>query len=282
MSDPELTLHDVADELGVHYMTAYRYVRTGLLPATKVGTSWVVRRADLDALRASTPRRGTGRSSKGDGRWESRLEARLIAGDLPGAWNVLESSLAAGSDLESVYLDVIAPALRGIGDRWQNGEIDVAVEHRASGIATKLLGRMSSRFGRRGRSRGTVVLGGAPGERHGLPVTLVADLVRAAGFDADDLGPDVPGPSLARAGAAATRLVAIGVSVTTPGLDGAVRGAVRSIRADLPGVPILLGGAAVGGVAHAQELGADHYAGDARGVIGVLDALTRSRRSTEQ
>ena len=33
----DISLHDVAEELGVHYMTVYRYVRQGLLPATKRG-----------------------------------------------------------------------------------------------------------------------------------------------------------------------------------------------------------------------------------------------------
>ncbi|MDA8269090.1 MAG: helix-turn-helix domain-containing protein [Actinomycetota bacterium] len=32
-------LQQAADRLGVHYMTVYRYVRTGRLPATKVGGS---------------------------------------------------------------------------------------------------------------------------------------------------------------------------------------------------------------------------------------------------
>jgi excisionase family DNA binding protein len=32
-----LTLHEAAERLGVHYMTAYRYVRHGQLFATKVG-----------------------------------------------------------------------------------------------------------------------------------------------------------------------------------------------------------------------------------------------------
>ena len=33
----ELTLHQVAEILGVHYMTVYRYVRLGQLPAFKAG-----------------------------------------------------------------------------------------------------------------------------------------------------------------------------------------------------------------------------------------------------
>jgi 5-methyltetrahydrofolate--homocysteine methyltransferase len=120
-----------------------------------------------------------------------------------------------------------------------------------------------------------VVLAAAPGERHGPPVNLVADLVRAAGYDVDDLGADVPATSLALAASSVPRLVAVGISVTTPGLDDAVRSAVGSVRDQLPGVPLLLGGAAISGADEARDLGADHYADDARGVIAILDALSR-------
>ena len=37
-----ITLQEAAATLGVHYMTAYRYVRLGLLEAEKVGTTWQV------------------------------------------------------------------------------------------------------------------------------------------------------------------------------------------------------------------------------------------------
>jgi excisionase family DNA binding protein len=36
----DITLTEAAELLGVHYMTAYKYVRTGRLAATKVGGGW--------------------------------------------------------------------------------------------------------------------------------------------------------------------------------------------------------------------------------------------------
>ena len=36
MTESRLTLQEAADRLGVHYMTAYRYVRTGRLERFKV------------------------------------------------------------------------------------------------------------------------------------------------------------------------------------------------------------------------------------------------------
>ena len=48
------TLHEAAERLGVHYMTVYRRVRLGVLPARKVDGSWWVDPADL-AARRPTP-----------------------------------------------------------------------------------------------------------------------------------------------------------------------------------------------------------------------------------
>ena len=45
-----LTLQEVAEQLNVHYMTAYKYVRTGRLAATKVKSIWNVDPVDLEAF----------------------------------------------------------------------------------------------------------------------------------------------------------------------------------------------------------------------------------------
>ena len=67
MLDARISLQEAADALGVHYMTAYRYVRTGRLPAVKDGAEWRVDPADLaewvDAYRQH-PRRSSGGSPR--------------------------------------------------------------------------------------------------------------------------------------------------------------------------------------------------------------------------
>ena len=50
-----LNLKQVAQRLGVHYMTAYRYVRQGRLPARREGTAWVVDRADVERFELVRP-----------------------------------------------------------------------------------------------------------------------------------------------------------------------------------------------------------------------------------
>ena len=275
-----MTLQAAAEALGVHYMTAYRYVRLGLLPATKVAGSWEVPQAEVERLLAE--RAPNGGERPGGGRsvqpapWAARLEARLRAGDERGSWGVVESALSSGMEPAEVYVDLLVPALRGIGEAWAAGEIDVGVEHRASVIAMRLVGRLGPRFNRRGQTRGSVVLGAPAGDRHGLPSALLADLVRGIGFTVADLGADTPVESFVRAAEGAERLVAVAVGVTTPENDDEVRALAGALHRALPAVPVLIGGAAVRDEDHARELGADGWAPDGPAALDLLEQVVSS------
>ncbi len=274
VTETVLTLQEAADELGVHYMTAYRYVRLGQLDAHKVGGTWQVTSAALEAFRSE--RRGDQPSRRRTVPWSDRLEARLLAGDAAGAWGVLESALAGGSSVSDAYVEVLAPALRSIGDRWERGEIDVAIEHRASGIANRLIGRLGSRCVRRGRSRGAILLGTPEGERHSLPGAILSDLLRLEGWDVSDLGADTPVDSFVLAANSIDDLVAVGLSVTSQESIAAAAATCRALRASESSVPILLGGLAIESTEHARSLGGDAYASDAASLVRLLDELNGS------
>lgn len=279
--DETVSLTRAAEVLGVHYMTAYRYVRTGLLDAEQVSGQWRVPVSALDAFRSGQAERGARRRPGGspspsrpgdDERRSIAVADRLVAGDEGGAWRVVQEALSSGAEPEAVYLDVLGPALRTIGDRWAAGRVSIAEEHRASVVAMRLVARLGAWRGRPGRTRGTVVLAGAPGDRHAIPTAMVADLLRSRGFRVSDLGADTPADELADVAAGEDRLVAVGICATTPldgPAEGAVRRAVRTTR-ERTGRPVLLGGAAVT-AADAQRLGADHWTGGARDVLALLD-----------
>lgn len=292
MPGEQMTLHEVAALMGVHYMTVYRYVRLGRLHATKVGATWQVHPDDVAAFRAGRARSGgraagslpasasasasgvggPGATTRRRAAWAARFEARALAGDGAGAWSVVEACLVAGYDPTEVCMEVLVPTLHRVGERWEAGEVDVAAEHRASVIVRQALGRLSPRFRRRGRGRGTVVVGSAPGERHDMAVTVVADLLCDAGFDGVDLGADVPAPAFAAAASRADHLVAVAISATMSA-DPALAAAVEAVRAAAPEAVVLVGGQGVSGLEHARALGAGGYAADARGAVLELEAL---------
>jgi excisionase family DNA binding protein len=260
-----LSLRECAEALGVHYMTWYRYVRMGILPAQKTGAEWRVDAADLDAMRSrqSIP------AARGSAPWADRLKVRLVAGDESGAWQVVEAALASGLEPSDIYLDLIGPALRSVGDEWAHGESTIAREHRATAIATRLVGRLGRRFHMRGRPKGRIVVGTPPGERHALAVSMVADLIRGAGFEVVDLGADLPVESFVEAVVDAAPLSAVVVSVTNSASTAAAARLIAAVR-DATGVPIVVGGGALTGGGQAERLVADAWAPDAPSAVAFL------------
>jgi excisionase family DNA binding protein len=276
-----LTLSQVAEALGVHYMTVYRHVRTGRLPAERVGGIWQVESADLDLARRGRPS-GGGRPVERRPPTRARLQARLVAGDEAGAWGIVEAALASDMDRDAVLLGLIGAAMRAIGTAWEAGELSVADEHRASAVAIRLISRLSARFARRGRKRGSVVLCAPAGELHAVPVAMAADLLRWLGFEVVELGADTPADAIAQAAGATPELLAIGLACTTEASCRSARRAFTTLRRRLPGVPLLCGGAAVSGPDHARRLGADEFTGARADVLArAVERLAEERAPNE-
>jgi excisionase family DNA binding protein len=280
----QLNLKQAAALLGVHYMTVYRYVRTGRLPATRVGTGWVVDAADLTAF-ATRPRNdnvsvgnrlGADEADPGTA-WRTRLSATLAIGDETAAWRVLEQALAAGHPPASCYLDLLVGAIDDISGRSERPDAPEAEEYLATATAARLVARLGARFRRPGRSRGTVVFGAPLGEHHTLAIAVVADLVRLEGFDCLELGADVPPQAFAGAAANAHRLVAVGVGATTESNLESVRATVRAVHAVDPAIPVVVGGQAAN-PATGPRTGADAWAADGRQAVEILRELATSRR----
>ncbi len=287
-----LNLKQVAARLGVHYMTAYRYVRTGRLHATKVGTAWVVSTEALAAFLADEAGPEVA-DSPVPVDWTARLRSGLLDGDEPTAWRVIEQALASGRSPADCYLDLIVGALATIGadlpdpSRHPAGATPdaaaaVAGGYVATAVATRLVARLGARFRRPGRSRGTVVFGAPRGEQHGLPIAIVADLVRLEGFTCLELGVDVPPQAFVGAATNAERLVAVGIGVSSAEHLAAVRATVEAVNLALPAVPVLLGGQGVLNPDIAQLAGATHWAADGRAAIAAVQAIAVERHTSPE
>lgn len=247
-----LTLQEAADRLKVHYMTAYRWVRKGELPAFKTGGRLRVRESDLVAfverreVDTALPRAG----QRTD--WathEERLHKLLRQGESTKAQHMVRKIVADGAPAGDVYVRLLAPALRRIGDDWSAQRICVAEEHRATEIVNTILRRHSESFRRRGPRRGVAVTLTPDGEQHGLAITMVADFLRAGGYAVHHLGSSVPTDDLA-VFLAETPADIVCVSVTNDDLDpGTYQGVVDAARAAVPGAVVVFGGQGVDEVA---------------------------------
>ncbi len=124
---------------------------------------------------------------------ELAVDAFLVAAhqfDVPAMEQILDESFAA-QRFESAMDDIVFPALRGIGDAWSAGEIDVAVEHAASETVRRRLARFFDAAGRSDRIP-KVIVGLPPAGQHEIGAFAFAVAARRIGLDVLYLGANVP------------------------------------------------------------------------------------------
>ena len=194
-----IDLQTAADRLGVHYQTAYKWVRSGELPATLVRGAYQL---DPDAVsklveRRSRPKRPSPRRPRsGFPILAEHLFDRLVDGEEREARRLVGGLLEDGVTLTTIIQEVLGPALTRIGADWSEGRVSISVEHRASAIAERMLGEYNPTP--RGRRRGTAVVAALSGDRHDLPTAMAAAALREDNWHVHHLGADVPRDEVVR------------------------------------------------------------------------------------
>ena len=235
-----MQLRDAAETLGVHYQTAYGWVRQGTLRARKTPRGYEVSEADVRDLLAS---RAAGAEPPREVQvrdWAAqagRLYAALVAGDEPRARRDF-GRLAAGVPLTALCDHVIAPALHRVGMDWAAGELSIAEEHRATAISERLIAARVHQP--QGRPRGVAVVTTPPGERHALPAMMAAACLREDHWHVHHLAADVPVAEVIGLAADTGANLIVLSSATSDAVQLAAR-ETQEIREHLPDTRVLAG-----------------------------------------
>lgn len=237
--DETLDLQSAADALGVHYQTAYRWVRNGRLRAETVEGRYCIHRRDVDEFIAArrAPRAPAGPTRKRLDTAAQAMYASLVAGDEGAASNLARVLVADGSPLATVIQQVLVPPLARIGEEWHDGRITVWQEHRAAAITDRLLGDIARRP--RGRRRGSVMVAAVEGDRHSVPTNMATVALRDANWNVHHLGADIPGEELTMF-CRHNRVDVAVLTVTNPSTAHHAHEVAASIMTS--GVPTVVGG----------------------------------------
>jgi len=231
-------LKAAADRLGVHYQTAYRWIRNGSLPAVKVGASYVISEAELARFMAQRARPAPPPRTTVVRSWpaqQQRLHALLVEGDELGVRLLVDRLHVGGVEALVLCEELFAPVLARVGHDWAEGRISVAVEHRLSAICERALARIAAHP--RGRPRGVAVVCTPPGEEHSLPAAMAAVCLRSDRWQVHHLGTQVPPADLlALLRAVKADLLVLSLSRDECAIDPTVGEAVAA------GVRVLVGG----------------------------------------
>jgi len=200
------------------------------------------------------------------------LEAAL-SGDEVQATLVVQEGLQRGLGPTKLYMEVLVPSQFEVGQRWHDGQINVAQEHLATQITLAQMDRLRARMTVRVKLDKRATVTAVEGEPHSLGPRVVADFLHFDGWRVRFLGADTPTADLVEfIQQEGSDLVAL--SVTLADNLPAAGAAVRALKRLAPRHPkVLVGGAALQAQPHlAEEMGADGTASDA------LEAIQAARR----
>jgi len=163
-----------------------------------------------------------------------------------------------GSPLEALR-EGVEPALRELGARWQNGEVDPHVEHVASRIATQLVAHVARQVVEPGPDAPLVALLRAEGDEHSLGQACLRVHLTATGLRSRIVAAEAE-PAAVLAMIEAVGASAVAISCTLTRQLAHARELVQGIRScpSLAALPVLVGGGVFSDVPQlVSQLGAD-------------------------
>ncbi len=188
-------------------------------------------------------------------------------------------AVEAGTSIKDVYLQVFQPVQYEVGRLWQRNEISVAQEHFCTAATQMVMSQLYPKLFTGSRSGHHLVTACVSGDLHEVGARILTDFFEMEGWDTYYVGANTPEQSLV--GTIFDQeadLVALSATmiVNVP----AVASAIEAIRAELPEVPIMVGGFPfLQNADLVREVGGDATAVDAAEAIRIGRELVEARAS---
>lgn len=190
-----------------------------------------------------------------------------------------EAARIAGAMLEDMEpLDLVErhliPALDAVGEQYEKQQIflpQLMNAAAASGAAFDVVRKAIEKTGREGEKKGPIVLATVEGDIHDIGKNIVRTVLENYGFHVIDLGRDVPAERIAEAALKhEAKLIGLSALMTTtvPGM----RRTIELLKSRAIAAPVIVGGAVLT-EEYANEIGADHYAKDAKQAADIARAI---------
>ncbi|MBB5047559.1 methanogenic corrinoid protein MtbC1 [Rhodopseudomonas rhenobacensis] len=209
------------------------------------------------------------------------FQAALLDGDQRTALAIVNRCLDHGRKLTDVELELIQPALYGIGEAWQANEVSVAQEHLATAIVHSIMTVALLRAKPPALNGKRVLLACVAGNQHSVGLRMVADAFQLSGWEVQYLGADVPtGALIEQIAGWSPHIVGLAVSFTQQ--IGAVKDAIVQInqRFGAARPPVLIGGMAINHFDWLVNMvGADGSGADAQHAVAAAERLVNDKDS---
>lgn len=205
-----------------------------------------------------------------------QLQGAVIAGEPDRARELAIQALETGVAPLAAIDEALAPGMQIVGERFECGESFIPDLMMAAAAMKAAMGILEPELMARQERRevlGTVVIGTVEGDIHEIGKSLVATMLAAAGFEVHDLGVDVPaGRFVEQVQATGANIVGLSALLTTTMLNQEAVIEALNEAGLREQVKVIIGGAPAS-ADWAQTIGADGYAENAQGAVGVVKRL---------
>lgn len=200
-----------------------------------------------------------------------------VVGEASGLIDFVDRKLAAGRSVESLYIDLLAPAARLLGENWEDDRRDFVEVTMGLWRIQEVLRDLGQRCPAPllpGQGQRRALFASIPGDQHSLGTLMIAECFRRAGWDSDVF--IEPVMSELNAKAAHDGYDLIGLTVSCDCSSAALAGIVTAIRAVSMNseVRIMVGGRVIN--ERPEMLAAckaDGSAGNAMDALALADRL---------
>jgi MerR family transcriptional regulator, light-induced transcriptional regulator len=200
-----------------------------------------------------------------------------VSGDAEALLDFIDHCLATGSSVETIYVELLAPAARKLGEMWEADSQDFVGVTMGLWRIQEILRELTTRIppqAQPGPGQRSGLFSAMPGEQHSFGTLMVAECFQRAGWETDVL--IEPTLSELTARYASQHFDMIGLTVSNDCPMETLASLIKTIRAVScnPLIKVLLGGRVINdNPGLAQQCGADGTASDAKAAVLIADQL---------
>ncbi|MBI4666389.1 MAG: homocysteine S-methyltransferase family protein [Nitrospinae bacterium] len=202
-----------------------------------------------------------------------KINEAIVEGDKDSIEGLTRQALTEGVDAMDLFVDVMTPAIRHLGDLFAQRKkfiphLVAAADTMKRGVAVldPILKERSA-----GQGKGTIVFATVKGDIHDIGKNVCVIMLQNFGFNVIDLGRNVPAEDIMNA-ARANNADIIGLSALMTTTMMQMKVVVDEIRKSSLPYKVMVGGAVVTHT-FAEEIGADAYGKDVGDVVPVTEGL---------
>ena len=193
----------------------------------------------------------------------------------------IDARLAMGCSVESLYVELLAPAARQLGTNWEEDSLDFVDVTMGLWRIQEILRELSARVPPKTSYIGSLpsaLFAAMPGEQHSFGTLMVSDCFERAGWQVDTL--IEPGQSELNVKCAEQFFDLVGLTVSNDCTSGSLRSVVSTLRSISrnPDVRIMVGGRFIN--EHPELVttsGADATAVDAIAAVALAAEITKAK-----